>query len=194
MADYYQRWASDPDARNLKFLLSIQVGDFNITVIGHDEPQVRDVVVNSAIGLGEILEDHARFPMGRDNTVVAASTDDLARKVSRHLADLGAKADAAPRRMGLRFALGPNGRKNRELQIARLGKFARKMGRLRILSKCRKAAWSVFGRMHLALLAEPLCGCKVHSLKDAAVRRLSLGGATAGLGPRVVAGGRTLCS
>ncbi len=50
------------------------------------------------------------------------------------------------------------GRKSRNLQKARIGKLAKKMGRLRILATRRKMPAKIFGRMRAALLAGPLFG------------------------------------
>ncbi len=70
------------------------------------------------------------------------------------------------------FAFGAGSSKSRKLQKARLGKFAKKMGRLTILAKCRKVTANAFGMMHAALLAVPLFGCEVHQLDQESLRKL----------------------
>ncbi len=73
----------------------------------------------------------------------------------------------------MRFVLGAGGSNSRELQEARLGKLAEKMGRLRIiLAKCRKVPAKTFGRMHAALQAGPLFGCEAHQLDQETLRKL----------------------
>jgi hypothetical protein len=121
--------AEDPAFGSVRFLLSIQVDDFNVTVIGDKAAVARDLLSSAALELGEILEERLEFAVGRDKTVAVASTAVLARRVVDDLEGWGARAATAPRRLGLRFALGAGGGRSNVLQRARLGKLTRKSGR-----------------------------------------------------------------
>ncbi len=128
------------------------------------------VLTNAASELGETLEERCGLPIGRGKTMVRATTEGLAKRMARNLRGLGARQVSAPRRLGLR--LGEKGNRRRALQRARLGRFAKKMGRLRNLAMCKKIKGRTLGRMHSALLAGPLYGCEVHQLGDDARRKL----------------------
>jgi hypothetical protein len=168
---FYRTWAED-EALQARFLLSIQVDDFNITVMADRRATVRDILVNAAFDLAEILEDKLGLPIGRDKTLVSASDPVLGKQLAHDLADLGARCEGAPRRLGLRFALAPGGSRDRKLQRARLGKFAKKMGRLTVLAKVKKVPARTFGRIHSALLAGPLYGAEVCPLEVGVLRKL----------------------
>jgi hypothetical protein len=132
---------------------------------------VRDVLVNAAFELAGILEEKLGLPIGRDKTLVSASDPSLGKQLAHDLSDIGARCERAPRRLGLRFALAAGGSRDRKLQRARLGKFAAKMGRLRVLAKVKKVPARTFGRIHSALLAGPLYGAEVCPLEAGVLRK-----------------------
>ena len=166
-------WVQQPEIP-YQMSISVQVDDFFITVMADSKHVVRIALVEAALDLRQRLEDRLGLPLGRDKSVVSSSDVDLASKLAKDLSSLGAKPEAAVRRLGMKFALAMKGLRDRRLQRSRLGKFARKFGRLKMLSKVKKISGKTLGRMHAALLAGPLFGAEVCPLRQkdlAALRR-----------------------
>ncbi len=57
---------------------------------------MRDVLANSALDLGEILEERLQLPIGMDKTVVTASDPALARRLAANLQSLGGQGGGRP--------------------------------------------------------------------------------------------------
>ena len=111
MEAFFVRWSSGvpPEVGRPRLCLSVQVNDFNVTVFAEEQHVLRNHLVNATLELGELLVDKLALPIGRDKTIAMGSTPELAKKLAADLKALGARAEAGPRRLGLRFALCPAG-------------------------------------------------------------------------------------
>ena len=123
----------------------------------------------AARDLAETLETRLHLPLSKEKTVVAASNASTAASLAKALGKIGAKAEEAPTRLGLQFALRPH--KGKGLQNKRWAAFKVKVGRLKRIARVKKTGRKP-GLMHRALAAGPIFGVEVVPLVAEKVRAL----------------------